>query len=319
MAEVTSQITLRFNDFSLPKIFSYRYQYQFSDGELNPEKISIISKPYSYASGALLWDEASSFFEDEGAFLYMGNSDLTVDDFGNPNGGTLNGILQFTSWGSKFVLLGFSMDASNVAHAALTKGNEDDKQLLKLMLKGNDIVKLGDGDDYVWTSTGRDTVYGALGRDSLFGNTGNDRLYGQGNADNVSGGAGDDTVSGGWGADMLQGGLGRDRFDAGNDRSRDVIIFTATAESSVGDNRDTIGHFMRDTDDLDLRLIDANEDRSLDQSFTFSGTTARAYSVWYATSAGGIVVKADITGDRLADFEIGIDGTAGLSASNFLL
>jgi serralysin len=117
---------------------------------------------------------------------------------------------------------------------------------------------------------------------------------------------------------MLTGGADRDVFD-----------FNTLAESAVGaGNRDVIIDFQRGVDDIDLTGLDANADRSGDQGFRFIGAkdfTGKAGELSYQTvdQAGTTnditVVRGDVNGDRVADFEIELVGIVQLSSGDFLL
>ena len=166
------------------------------------------------------------------------------------------------------------------------------------------------GNDTVSAARGADRVYGGTGDDRLLGGQGNDRLYGQ---------SGQDTLTGGTGTDVMY---------AGADRNRDVFVFASKSESIVGEGRDVIYEFKprtsaKDTkgDVLDLRGIDANTsiESTGDQVFRFNGTTERANSVWYAAGQDGVIVRGDVNGDAVADFEIRLLNVNALTADAFLL
>lgn len=171
------------------------------------------------------------------------------------------------------------------------------------------IYALG-GNDAVSAGRGADLVYGGAGDDRLLGGQGDDRLYGQ---------SGQDTVTGG--ADM-------DVMYAGVDRNRDVFIFASVAESVVGERRDVIHEFKprisakdKTGDVIDLLQIDANTGTAAtgDQAFRFSGTTAKANSVWYSAGQDGVIVRGDVNGDAVADFEIRLANVSTLTADAFML
>ncbi|ETX12763.1 hypothetical protein OCH239_17275 [Roseivivax halodurans JCM 10272] len=155
------------------------------------------------------------------------------------------------------------------------------------------------------------TLWGADGADKLSGRVGNDYLYG---------GNGDDTLYGDAGSDRLRGEAGKDYLYAGaDDGQRDVFIFTATSESQAGARRDVVYDFVSSIDDFDLSAIDANTKAAGDQAFAFAGKVAAAYSVWYATSGKDVLVRADTTGDKVADLEIMVTQTSSLATGDFIL
>lgn len=108
-------------------------------------------------------------------------------------------------------------------------------------------------------------------------------------------------------------------MSAGADSARDVFIFRSTAETALGAQRDSILQFRVGQDDIDLSQIDAHLGRGGNQAFAFAGTTAAAHSVWYVKQAGGVVVRGDINGNRIADFEIWVDDAIRLGATDFIL
>lgn len=124
---------------------------------------------------------------------------------------------------------------------------------------------------------------------------------------------------GGAGVDVLNGAEHRDVLDGGADTTRDVFVFARATHSAVGDLRDVIRHFTPGLDDLNVTLMDANSQSAGNQNFTFNGTAAKANAVWYTAATGGIIVKGDVTGDRVADFEIKLEGITGISAGDFIL
>jgi Ca2+-binding RTX toxin-like protein len=155
----------------------------------------------------------------------------------------------------------------------------------------SDIVRGGDGDD---------TIYGAGGNDQLFGELGNDTLFG---------GSGSDKLDGGGGADIYA-------FAAVSDSP-------ATASHSFdGTNADTISNFVSiaDTadatqrDKFDLSALAAN----IGHSLAWSNTTPSSWGVWYSISGSKTLVRADTTGDGLADFIFRITSVEVLSAGDFL-
>jgi serralysin len=217
---------------------------------------------------------------------------------------------------------------------------------------GNDQLFGGDGNDRLVLAAGDDLMEGGAGLDwvvvgsataatvNLFltsaqntgygldtirnienvqGNSGNDRLTGNAGANMLSGGAGADTLSGGEGADTIEGGRGSDVMYGGVDAARDVFVFRSTAESAVGRARDVIHDFVSGTDVIDLRAIDANTALSGDQAFVFGGAAALANGVWAVETGSDLLVRADVNGDRIPDFEVRLAGISSVSVADFLL
>lgn len=169
-------------------------------------------------------------------------------------------------------------------------------------------------------NSGRNVLKGEGGNDNLFGQAGNDRLLGGAGNDRLFGGVGNDTILGGSGRDTLRGDVGSDRLYGGADGAqRDVFVFRSESDSAVGLARDQIHQFRHGVDDIDLRGIDANEDRRGNQAFDFGGRQADEYSVWYVRRGDDVIVRGDNDGDGRPDFEIFVDGIGRLTAEDFLL
>lgn len=108
-------------------------------------------------------------------------------------------------------------------------------------------------------------------------------------------------------------------MSGGVDRDADVFVFGSTAQGTVGSGRDDVLSFVSGIDEVDLRAIDANLRVAGDQALGWGGTRAAANSAWVATSASNVILKADATGDGVADFELQLDDLAGLGADDLLL
>ncbi|MDB5660442.1 MAG: hypothetical protein JWS10_3057 [Cypionkella sp.] len=141
------------------------------------------------------------------------------------------------------------------------------------------------------------------------------------NASNaLSGNAGNDIIYAGGGRDTLSGGAGSDKSYGGTDGLADVFVFTAASHTAVGASRDVVYNFTRGADDIDLRTIDARSATSAtNDAFLFSGKTAQAHSIWFSAEGSNVIVKGDVNGDRVADFEIQVIGVSSVGASDFLL
>lgn len=177
------------------------------------------------------------------------------------------------------------------------------------------------GHDVIEGMGGNDTLTGDLGNDRLSGGSGHDRLDGGAGNDSLTGNDGADTLLGGTGADRLTGGLGRDLLAGGlSDGAADVFVFATHQDSRMGlGNRDLIQHFVSGRDDIDLSGIDANTARAGNQAFTFNGSTARANAVWVADIGNDLLLRGDVNGDGVADFEIQIAVINRIGAGDILL
>ncbi|HTV69036.1 MAG TPA: calcium-binding protein [Rhizobiaceae bacterium] len=159
----------------------------------------------------------------------------------------------------------------------------------------------------IFGNAGANTLNGGLGNDRLYGRVGNDKLNGDAGNDTLYGDVGTDTLTGGLGTDVLFGQTGADRFD-----------FNLTSESVRGASRDRIRDFSRaQGDKIDLSTIDADTDGTAgNQAFTFIGTAAFSGVDGQLRCSGGII-QGDVNGDRVADFEIGINLATLLSTDFF--
>jgi hypothetical protein len=90
-------------------------------------------------------------------------------------------------------------------------------------------------------------------------------------------------------------------------------------ETVKGSQRDRIFEFDSGEDDIHLRNIDANEDLAGDQNFLFSSDGAAANSVWVKDSGNNILVRGDVNGDTIHDFEIYVASVDDLYVYDFIL
>jgi Ca2+-binding RTX toxin-like protein len=151
----------------------------------------------------------------------------------------------------------------------------------------------------------------------LSGGDGNDTLIGGGGLDTLVGGTGIDTLIGGAGWDKLTGGADSDQFK-----------FDAFAHIGLGFTRDVVTDFQLGIDKIDLSVIDANGALAGSTAFLWRGTTGfsgvagqLAYRI--VDAAGTVddktVIDGDINGDRVADFQIQLNGLIKLAVTDFVL
>jgi serralysin len=184
---------------------------------------------------------------------------------------------------------------------------------------GHDNLNGGEGNDVLNGGAGHDYMNGFLGNDTLSGGDGADSLRGDDGVDQLSGGSGNDWLLGGAGQDVLVGGSGADTFEFWHESHSPHL------------RRDTIRDFEQGLDRIDLESIDAHDtDRGFnerDDAFTFLGTapftgTAGELRHDLLVIGGGEAVtmlRADTDGDRVADFELRLDGAYVLVATDFVL
>ena len=165
--------------------------------------------------------------------------------------------------------------------------------------------------DWLWGGDGNDELHGGAGDDALHGESGNDLLFGDGGDDLLEGGTGDDTLVGGAGVDLLVGGSGND-----------VFKFVQVSDSPRM-FPDRISDFKRGGDLIDLSAIDADTVAEGDGVFTFIGSQPfskpSAGQLRFELHSGLLLLQADVNGDGLADFVIGLVGVSTLVEADFIL
>jgi serralysin len=182
-----------------------------------------------------------------------------------------------------------------------------------------------------YAGEGTDTVYAGIGV-TLWANvenlviTGTSSVNGTGNglgnqmtgnsgANSIDGGAGNDILSGMAGNDVLRGGAGADLLYGGT--GNDVFVFGATSDSTTF-VRDTVMDFVQGQDRVDLSAIDARSATLVNDAFAFIGTGAFSGAAGQLRAVGGLV-QGDVNGDRVADFELQVNGVLQLLAGDFVL
>jgi Ca2+-binding RTX toxin-like protein len=148
--------------------------------------------------------------------------------------------------------------------------------------------------------------------ENVIGGSGADTLTGDALANALQGGLGDDILTGAGGADVLTGGGGLDTF-----------VYSALGDSTVAvGGRDRIADFVRGSDKIDLRGIDASTATADDQAFTFSTAFAAGSPgrlIVTANGTGNWLVQGDVDGNGVADFAIEVLSATALTATDFLL
>ena len=177
----------------------------------------------------------------------------------------------------------------------------------------------GSSHDTYFGSNGRNIIRGNNGNDTINGRNGNDLIFGGRNNDKLTGSNGNDTLKGDHGADRLFGGAGKDKLYAGVDSNRDVFVYTKATDSKKGSKRDLIYNFDSGEDDILLKGIDADTSTNGNQSFSFSDGAA-GNSVWTQTlGTNNLLVRGDVNGDSVYDFEIQLIGITSLNENDFIL
>jgi Ca2+-binding RTX toxin-like protein len=154
------------------------------------------------------------------------------------------------------------------------------------------------------------TIANGVTIENALAGSGNDLLIGNDAANHLEGGAGNDRLVGDAGNDRLVGGRGSDTLDGG--AGTDTFVFASNADSVLGSLRDLILGFEQGQDKIDLSMLNASR---------FVGTgnfTGRVGEVRFANFEGSTVIELDSNGDRLADFQVGLDRAVNLTISDFL-
>jgi Ca2+-binding RTX toxin-like protein len=144
--------------------------------------------------------------------------------------GTARTINSFGAQITDYSFADLNLDAATVGRAMRSNSTDDDREVVRQMLSGSDIVFLsrfqdafnsGSGSDLIKDSGGSDWIHSGSGNDLVSAGGGNDRvqggfgrdlLLGRAGFDQLDGGGGDDTVWGGAGNDTMTGGPGSDAF-----------------------------------------------------------------------------------------------------------
>lgn len=150
--------------------------------------------------------------------------------------------------------------------------------------------------------------------ENLIGSARGDTLTGNGAANMLSGEDSNDRLTGAGAGDVLNGGLGGDFF-----------TYRAVGDSTVAvAGRDTIQDFNSlENDKIDLSQIDADGNAGNGNgAFHFVGTgafTGVGAEVRFEIAGDDLLVQADTNGDKVADFAILVQGSATLTAADFVL
>ena len=155
--------------------------------------------------------------------------------------------------------------------------------------------------------SGADTLIGGSGNETIKGLDGNDVLRGEGGNDLLYGGNGIDRLTGGLGADSLQGDDGADTFVFNNSNESTRSVY------------DTIVDFAHGIDKIDVSAIDANENISEDQSFTFVGSGNGSTPGQLDYDSGGGWLRASVDSVSGWDLYIKVGSGLWLTATDFVL
>ncbi len=116
------------------------------------------------------------------------------------------------------------------------------------------------------------------------------------------------------GRDIMQGGGGADKF----------VYLNVSDTGTTAAARDVIQDFTPGSDKIDLGAIDANGADAGDGMFSFQAASSAAFTgvagqLHFLTSGANTIVKGDINGDKIADFQIELTGLKALHVTDFVL
>ena len=216
--------------------------------------------------------------------------------------------------------LGANVESLRMAAGGLTgRGNAADNRIAGST--GDDILYAEAGHDTVQAGAGRDRLHGGAGDDKLWGDDGDDVLYGDDGNDSLYGGAGADVIHGGAGNNMFEGGAGADRMYAGS--GKDSFVFRQSDFAAGAPSIDTIFGFSRSGGDkIALTAIDANAGTAANDAFSYIGGaafTGKAGQLRFEVVGGDGYLRADLNGDRVADFSIQLAGLTSIASGDIYL
>ncbi len=227
-----------------------------------------------------------------------------------------NGSQIMNGWGGNDDLRGYGgndLALGGAGNDTLSGGDGNDT--LFGDLKGTQNLFIKNGNDTINAGNGNDTANGGGGNDTLNGQNGNDALNGEDGRDTLNGGADKDKLTGGAGADILTGGTGADQF----------IFQTRLDSDPLSNGRpDMITDFKSlEGDILNFAAVDANNQKSGNQAFTFIGTeefSGKPGEIRYEKIKGDIYVYANLNSDPEAEMVVHLDNlTRALKVQDFIL
>lgn len=240
--------------------------------------------------------------------VYDGTSFTYTDvDSTVPVSGAISSIHYVFNGSSTGFRYGFNWSISGLSIPASELQGATPKQLVDLMLSGDDSIHGTNFNDKLFGGTGNDLVSGGLGNDTVDGGPGNDGVYGGAGNDVLIGGIGNDILGGGAGKDLMTGGAGQDR----------MVLRKLSDSGTTFATRDVIRGFAHG-DKIDLSAIDANTNVVGNQSFkwakVFTGAAGQLV-VTKTTDTATVdryLVRGDVNGDKVADFSVQIYGSPAL-------
>ena len=128
-------------------------------------------------------------------------------------------------------------------------------------------------------------------------------------------------IHGGAGNNMFEGGAGADRMYAGS--GKDSFVFRQGDFAAGAPSIDTIFGFSRSGGDkIALTAIDANAGTAANDAFSYIGGaafTGKAGQLRFEVVGGDGYLRADLNGDRVADFSIQLAGLTSIASGDIYL
>jgi Ca2+-binding RTX toxin-like protein len=190
-----------------------------------------------------------------------GNDQVQVNLVGNSNTGStgvkvqasLNSVNTQTTYSQSFTSINLFLQGGNeniqlanslTINAVVTAGKGNDNVRLG---NGNNIVTLRDGNDNIQAGSGSNMVIAGDGNDNVTVGNGNDNVQLGNGSDVIVEGNGNDNVSAGNGSDLVVGGLGQHTIQLGN--GNDILI------DGSGDRRQLWRLATPDPERLERKLV----------------------------------------------------------------
>lgn len=218
-SDILDDLTLGFADLTLS---IYNAQLAQLAADLRAEGIAADIIDYAALASAFTEDPSSfGVIADRSEFLFDGAPvDSDQVGFWDPLH-PAEAVHQ--AWGAygAFVMLGGSTDTLNDFGNLSFQDNDNNAVFA---LGGNDLIFARGGDDIILAGTGNDAVFAGSGDDIVSAGSGDDTVRGQSGEDLLAGGLGDDTIFGGSGADVLFDGLGNDLLRGGSGNDNFVFV-----------------------------------------------------------------------------------------------
>ncbi len=208
----------------------------------------------------------------------------------------------YTEMLTHFTISDISISSDLLKGVILSGTLEDDGDMLRAMLAGDDTFNLSGDDDVAYGFGGNDTMNGDSGSDVLRGGAGEDSLIGGAGNDTLHGDEDNDHLDGSEGRDTLVGGAGNDTYVSyGRDSyGLDIIV------ENAGEGIDTVRSSANNTLGANLENLVLTGSASIDGRGNALGNTITGNAA--ANSIFGLAGNDAIEGNGGSDM---LDGGQG--------